>query len=48
MANGRTVSAGTSVKIGLWLVQGLLALTFVVTGIWKVATPIPQLAAMIP
>lgn len=34
--------------IGLWFVQGLLALTFVGTGIWKLATPIPQLAAMIP
>jgi len=34
--------------IGLWIVQGLLALTFVGTGIWKVATPLPALAAMIP
>ena len=34
--------------IGLWVVQGLLALTFVGTGIWKMATPIAQLAAMIP
>src|SRR4051812_41437141 len=34
--------------IGLWCVQSLLALTFVGTGIWKVATPLPQLAAMIP
>src|SRR6188768_2395325 len=34
--------------VGLWLVQGLLALTFVGTAIWKVATPIPDLAAKIP
>lgn len=34
--------------IGLWVVQGLLALTFVGTGVWKIATPIAQLAAMIP
>ena len=35
-------------NVALWIVQGLLALTFVGTGIWKFATPIPQLAAMIP
>jgi hypothetical protein len=34
--------------IGLWIVQGLLALTFVGTGIWKVVTPIPELAAKMP
>lgn len=34
--------------VGLWVVQGLLALTFVGTGIWKLATPIAALAAMIP
>ncbi len=46
MSNARAESA--AVGIGLWIVQGLLALTFVGTGIWKVATPIPRLAAMIP
>jgi hypothetical protein len=35
-------------NIGLWFVQGLLALTFVGTGIWKLATPIPDLAAKMP
>ncbi len=35
-------------SVGLWIVQGLLALTFVGTGIWKVATPIPDLAAKMP
>jgi hypothetical protein len=34
--------------VALWLVQGLLALTFVGTGFWKVATPIPELAAKMP
>jgi uncharacterized membrane protein len=34
--------------IGLWIVQGLLALTFAGTGIWKLATPVPQLAKLIP
>jgi uncharacterized membrane protein YphA (DoxX/SURF4 family) len=48
MANARAESAGGPIGIGLWIVQGLLALTFVGTGIWKVATPIPRLAAMIP
>ena len=34
--------------IALWIVQGLLAVTFAGTGIWKVATPIPELAAKMP
>ena len=34
--------------VALWLVQGLLALTFVGTGIWKLATPVPELAAKMP
>lgn len=33
---------------GLWAVQGLLAVTFAGTGIWKLATPIPALAAKMP
>jgi hypothetical protein len=32
-------------NIALWIVQFLLALTFVGTGLWKLATPIPALAA---
>jgi hypothetical protein len=35
-------------NIGLWIVQGLLALTFAGTGIWKLVTPVPQLAAKMP
>lgn len=34
--------------IGLWIVQSLLALTFVGTGIWKALTPIPAQAAVFP
>jgi hypothetical protein len=34
--------------IGLWIVQGLLALIFAGTGLWKLATPIPELAAKMP
>jgi len=35
-------------NIALWIVQGLLALTFVGTGLWKLATPIPDLASKMP
>jgi hypothetical protein len=41
-----TVSKG--LRVALWIVQALLSLTFVGTAIWKLATPIPKLAAMIP
>ena len=46
MENVRTT--GGPLGIALWGVQGLLALTFVGGAIWKVLTPIPQLAALIP
>ena len=32
----------------LWTTQGVLSLLFVGTAVWKVLTPIPKLAAMIP
>jgi hypothetical protein len=35
-------------SIALWIVQGLLALTFAGGGIWKLATPVPELAARMP
>jgi len=41
-------NSGRRIRIGLWIVQGFLALTFVGAGIWKVVTPIPRLATMIP
>lgn len=34
--------------VSLWLSQLLLALTFFGGGIWKLATPLPDLAVMIP
>jgi hypothetical protein len=37
-----------ALHVALWLVQGLLGLTFVGTALWKLLTPIPELAAMIP
>src|SRR5687768_620765 len=35
-------------SIGLWIVQGLLALTFVGTGIWKLTVPVSELATKVP
>lgn len=32
----------------LWIVQAFLALTFAGTGLWKLLTPIPALAAQMP
>ncbi|MFY2559295.1 DoxX family protein [Corallococcus terminator] len=34
--------------LSLWVVQALLGLLFAGTGLWKLLTPIPGLAAMIP
>ncbi len=34
--------------VSVWVVQALLALLFVGTGLWKLLTPVPELAAMIP
>jgi uncharacterized membrane protein YphA (DoxX/SURF4 family) len=36
------------VRVGLWAVQILLFVVFTGTGVWKLLTPVPQLAAMIP
>ena len=41
-------SPGRALSTALWIVQILLAATFVGTGLWKVLTPISKLAAMIP
>src|SRR4051794_34843815 len=43
-----TAKTPKRLNIALWIVQGLLALTFVGTGIWKLVTPIPELAAKMP
>jgi hypothetical protein len=34
--------------VALWIIQGVLALIFAGTGIWKLVTPIPELATMMP
>ena len=36
------------VNIGLWLLQAVLALLFVATGLAKLALPMPQVEAMMP
>ncbi len=41
-------SPGRALSSALWIVQILLAATFVGTGLWKVLTPVSKLAAMIP
>jgi len=37
-----------ALSIGLWVVQGLLFLLFTGTGVWKLVTPVPTLAAAMP
>jgi hypothetical protein len=44
----RATQSSKGMNIGLWVVQTLLALTFAGTGIWKLLTPIPELAAKMP
>jgi hypothetical protein len=34
--------------VALWIVQGLNAVVYVGTAVWKFATPVPTLAGMIP
>jgi uncharacterized membrane protein YphA (DoxX/SURF4 family) len=41
-------TASRPLRVVLWAVQILLFLVFTGTGLWKLLTPIPQLAAMIP
>lgn len=51
MANGSSARGGNSssaLHIALWIVQALLGLTFIGTGIWKLTTPIAKLAAVFP
>lgn len=44
----QTATPSKNFVIGLWVAQSLLALTFTGTGIWKLATPISELAKLIP
>jgi uncharacterized membrane protein YphA (DoxX/SURF4 family) len=41
-------STGRPLRIALWTVQGLLAVIFCLSGFTKLATPVTELAAMMP
>jgi len=41
-------SPSKGLNLALWIVQVLLGVTMASTGIWKVATPIPELASKMP
>ncbi len=41
-------SPSRALCVALWTVQILLAVTFVGTALWKLLTPIPKLAVLIP
>jgi uncharacterized membrane protein YphA (DoxX/SURF4 family) len=46
--SAKTMRPSTALNRGLWVLQALLAVTFAGTGLWKLATPIPDLAAKMP
>ncbi len=43
-----TPESSKGLNVALFVVQGLLGIMFAGTGVWKLATPIPQLEALIP
>lgn len=45
---GGAARPSKTLNVSLWIVQALLSLVFVGAGLWKLLTPIPKLAAMIP
>jgi len=44
----RAAQRSKGIHVALWVAQGLLSLTFAGGGIWKLATPIPELASKMP
>jgi hypothetical protein len=48
MTSTEPATVSRPIRTGLWVVQVLLSVVFTGTGLWKLFTPIPQLAAMIP
>jgi hypothetical protein len=46
--NGNVAKPSRALGIGLWTVQALLFVLFAGTGVWKILTPIPKLAATFP
>ncbi|WP_241759082.1 DoxX family protein [Pyxidicoccus parkwayensis] len=45
---GDSARPSNALRVGLWVVQALLGVLFAGTGLWKLMTPVAQLAAMIP
>ena len=43
-----TTKPPKGLSIALWIVQGLLGVMFTFTALWKMATPVPELAAKMP
>ncbi|MGY3237314.1 putative membrane protein YphA (DoxX/SURF4 family) [Bradyrhizobium sp. USDA 4472] len=43
-----TATPGRALRIGLWAAQALVAFVFISAGLYKLLTPIPQLAAAMP
>ncbi|MGY8637683.1 DoxX family protein [Bradyrhizobium sp. 14AA] len=43
-----TAAPGRALRIGLWAAQVLVAFVFISAGLYKLLTPIPQLAAAMP
>jgi len=43
-----TATPGRALRIGLWVAQVLVAFVFISAGLYKLLTPIPQLAAAMP
>jgi uncharacterized membrane protein YphA (DoxX/SURF4 family) len=48
MTNERAAAASKGLSIALWIAQILLFVSFAGGGIWKLATPIPDLASKMP
>lgn len=48
MTTSSPVKPSRALNTTLWSLQWLLGLMFVGTGVWKLATPIPELAAKMP
>lgn len=48
MADARSGKSSSALEIALWIVQALLSLMFIGTGVWKLTTPIAKLAAVFP
>lgn len=44
----RSITPGTPLRIGLWVAQFVLAALFIASAFMKIATPIPDLANMMP